>query len=54
MLSWRPPDSPAVLPASPAAGGFSLSVVSAFPPVILSLSSEFLVAPSASALQLHI
>lgn len=53
MLSWRPPDSPAELPAFPAAGGFSLTVVSAFPPVISSLFSEFPVVLSASALQLH-
>lgn len=54
LLSWRSPDSPAELPAFPAAGGFSLSVVSAFPHVISSLFLEFPVVPSASALQPHI
>lgn len=43
----------AVLLAFPAAGGFSLTVVSAFPPVILSLSSRFPVVISVSALELH-
>jgi len=53
VLSGRPPGLPAVLLAFPAAGGFSLTVVSAFPPVILSLSSRFPVVISVSALELH-
>lgn len=54
LLSWRPPDSPAELPAFSAAGGFSLSVVSAFPHLISCLFLEFPVVPSVSALQPHI